>query len=87
MTIQHQLSPADSLVAVHVLLPLKSVTTITHAIVLNIFPTPTGSLGAKPELKQVLATTSVLVDHGMAAFDNRNVISARTLKVTASYAL
>ena len=86
VTIQHQLSPADGLDAMHVLLHLKFVTVITTTVNISTIPTLTGSLRAEPVLKQVLTTTSVFVYHVMVAVNNRNVISAPTLRVTASYA-
>ena len=70
---QHQLSLAVYLDALHVLLQLKPVTTITPTAMLNIILTPTDSLKAKAVLKQVLATTSIFVDHVMVLTTNRNV--------------
>ena len=70
---QHQLSLAVYLDALHVLLQLKPVTTITPTAMLNIILTPTDSLKAKAVLKQVLATTSIFVDHVMFPTTNRNV--------------
>ena len=70
---QHQLSLAVYLDALHVLLQLKPVTTITPTAMLNIILTPTDSLKAKAVLKQVLATTNIFVDHVMVLTTNRNV--------------
>ena len=73
---QHQLSLAVCLDALHVLLQLKPVTTITPitpTVMLNIVLAPTDSLKAKAVLKQVLATPSALVDHVMVPTTNRNV--------------
>ena len=70
---QHQLSLAVYLDALHVLLQLKPVTTITPTAMLNIVLTPTDSLKAKAVLKQVLATTNIFVDHVMVLTTNRNV--------------
>ena len=57
---QHQLSLAVCLDALHVLLQLKPVTTITPTAMLNIVLTPTDREEANPMLRQVSANTSAL---------------------------